>query len=384
LGKITVEKGDAIINIIIDRIQKALAANEVNALVAMSPESIVWATGVHIPSQRMIRERMFFLIVPQQGEPLMVFSNVVEPTVKRHSWIPGYEKYREYYDIPIEFLVKTLKEKHLLTHKVWLEMDYLPANCYRVIAEAFPKVTFINCFEELNSLRVVKTPEEIALLQRLSRIAEQGMQYGCMISRCGDTELQVADAYTEGHVRLGLEGVPFRIMGVGPINSRQAFNEPSSQVIIEEGDLVYADYAGLFQGYYSDTARMAVVGKPNQEQREIYRIVRNVQRGVISRMRPGMTAGETYGIGAQLMEGYGHKLAARSIGHSIGVTVHEHPNLVAGNREVLLSNSVINIELDLSLEGIGKFHLEDTTLLTEEGAYILSDSTNTEEMFSIR
>lgn len=371
-------------NMIIENIQKALAAKGVEVAIMLSPESIVWATGVHIPSQRFIRERLFFLVVPQRGEAINLYSSVVEPTVQRHTWITSNEKYREHYDLPINALVKLLKEKNLIRDKAWLEMDYLPASCYGVMQDAFSGVEFIDCSEELNKLRVVKTPAEIALLQRLSRIAEQAMEYGCMVSRCGNTELQIADAYTEGHVRLGMEAVPFRIMGAGPVNSRRVFNEPSDDTILEPGMLVYADYVASYQGYYSDTARMAVVQKPSREQNEIYHIVRDVQRKTIASMRPGMTAGELYGVSARLFEGYGHKQVQRSIGHSIGVIVHEHPNLIPDSEEILLTNSVINVELDLSIEGIGKFHLEDTTLLTEEGAVILSDRTNTEEMFIIK
>lgn len=371
-------------NMTIERIQKALVEQDVDAAIMMSPESIVWASGVHIPSMRFVRERLFFLIVPKKGEAINLFSTVVEPTVMRHSWITVNEKYKEHYDVPIDTLVKLLKEKNLISSRVWLETDYLPSMHYQVLADAFANVTFIDCGEELNKLRVVKTPAEIALLQRLSRIAEQAMEYGCMVSRCGNTELQIADAYTEGHVRMGMDGVPFRIMGVGPINSRRTFNEPSDDTILQPGDLVYADYVASYQGYYSDTARMAVVQQASKDQNEIYHIVRDVQRKTIAAMRPGMTAGELYDVSTRLFEGHGHKQVQRSIGHSIGVIVHEHPNLIPGNSEVLVPNSIINVELDLSLEGIGKFHLEDTTLLTEEGAIILSDRTNTEEMFIIK
>ena len=108
--------------------------------------------------------------------------------------------------------------------------------------------------------------------------------------------------------------------------------------IIEHGDMVVLDFGGLKHGYGSDTTRTVHVGEPTDEEREVHEIVRRAQQAGFEAVRPGVECQEVDRAARAVITeaGYGEYFIHR-VGHGIGLTTHEPPYMVEGERAAACS-----------------------------------------------
>jgi Xaa-Pro dipeptidase len=136
---------------------------------------------------------------------------------------------------------------------------------------------------------------------------------------------------------------------------------------IERGELVLLDCGATFGGYCGDMARTAVIGEPTAEQRRQLDCVVEMFEASRALLRPGAAFGAIHDAAARAAEARGFRHAFGS-GHSIGVQNHEFPDIAAGATAVLEPNMVVALEPLLIVPGVGGARLEDTFLITEDGA----------------
>ena len=115
---------------------EAMRRENLRAIIAMSPENVLHTAGVHIVSQRMIRERLATTIYPAEGEPAFVVSSVVAKTAQDQSWIEDIVVWTEHETTPVEALIAELTGRGLTSGRIWLEMRYLAAGYFLELAAA--------------------------------------------------------------------------------------------------------------------------------------------------------------------------------------------------------------------------------------------------------
>jgi Xaa-Pro aminopeptidase len=181
----------------------------------------------------------------------------------------------------------------------------------------------------------------------------------------------------------GSDDVRFAVLAAG--NQSSQAHPKARQRQLEVGDLIRVDVGGVFGGYESDVARMAVVGQAAEVQRELYRNHRYVQRGAIELMRPGVRACDIFEYCVQAYEKLGIEYALPHVGHGFGLSGHEAPMLQPHETRELQPNMLICIEpAYFDGEGAGGYQVEDLVLITEDGAEILTTYSDTEELSVIR
>ena len=144
------------------------------------------------------------------------------------------------------------------------------------------------------------------------------------------------------------------------------------------------DFGAIWDGYGSDVARMAVVGEPSDEQREMYRKHRQVERKAIEFMRPGVRGCDVYKCCEEAYAESGIHYPGPHAGHGFGLAGHEIPMLQPYNQEEFRPNMLICIEPVIMFKELGGFQVEDLVLITEDGSQILTDYSDTEELFVIQ
>jgi Xaa-Pro aminopeptidase len=158
-------------------------------------------------------------------------------------------------------------------------------------------------------------------------------------------------------------------------------------MVIKPGSLIQFDGGCTYDGYYTDIKRFASLGEPTEDQRRFYDIARAAEQASIDAVAPGVTHGEVYEASQKAIRDSGYpefvdsaqEFRWTSIGHNIGLDLHEMPGIAKDNDAVLQPNQVICIEPFFYHDGgfplwtvQNKYGCEDQVLVTETGHDVLS------------
>ena len=227
----------------------------------------------------------------------------------------------------------------------------------------------------VETLRERKDPGELALIEDANGMAVRALAKTLAGVRVGMSELEVAGTLEHALRDEGSENFPFAsIVASGP---RAALpHAHSSSRRIESGDFLLLDFGAETGGYCSDVTRTVVVGKASQEQRDVYNVVRAANENAATRVRAGMTGRDADAIARDYIEqrGFGD-LFGHSLGHGIGLEVHEAPRLSKTAEGVLVEGAVVTIEPGIYRPGWGGVRIEDDVFLGPNGPKVLTSFT---------
>src|SRR6266550_5121675 len=227
----------------------------------------------------------------------------------------------------------------------------------------------------VEALRESKDPDEVALIRYAGGIATRALTKTLKEIRAGMTELSVAGILEHALRDEGSEDFPFATIAASGPRAALPHARASSRVI-ERGDLLLLDFGAQYKGYCSDVTRTVVVGHATPEQREIYDIVRHANAVAASSVRAGMKGQEADGLARRYIEdrGYGDAFG-HSLGHGLGLEVHEAPRLAKTVEALLGAGAVVTIEPGIYRPGWGGVRIEDDVHLAATGPEILTDFT---------
>ena len=227
----------------------------------------------------------------------------------------------------------------------------------------------------VEALREAKDAGEVALIRRAGEIAIRALKRTLPEIHAGLTELNVAGILEKALRDEGSEEFPFSpIVASGP-RAALPHARPSAR-LIETGDLLLLDFGAQYGGYCSDITRTVVVGSATAEQRGIYEIVRAANALAAGSVRAGMKGQDADGLARRYIEerGYGEAFG-HSLGHGLGLEVHEAPRLAKTVETALGEGAVVTIEPGIYRPGWGGVRIEDDVFLSPDGPEILTDFT---------
>ena len=225
---------------------------------------------------------------------------------------------------------------------------------------------------DLRGLRLVKDERELENLWQAHKIADATFERLLKEIKSGMTEKELA-ARLEYYMRsLGSEGVSFDTIVASGHRSALPHGAPTDKSI-EVGDFVTFDFGAMYNGYHSDTTRTIVMGMANSWHREIYTVVQEAQYRGMKAAKPGITGQELDAEIRAYIEsrGYG-RYFTHGLGHGVGLEIHELPNLNKRGDIKLQEGMVFSIEPGIYIQGRGGVRIEDTVVLTREGARSLT------------
>ena len=221
---------------------------------------------------------------------------------------------------------------------------------------------------DLDPLRQVKDADEIALIRCACRIADEGFAHILSYIQPGMTELEVA-AELEHSMRMhGSERPAFQtIIASGARGSLP--HGAASDKVIARGDLVTMDFGAVCGGYHSDITRTICVGHADARQRDVYNAVLAAQQRALAALRPGVTGIEVDRIARDVLAEYDlEQYFGHGLGHSLGLEIHEEPRLSKAGKNMMQPNMLITDEPGVYIPGWGGIRIEDTVLITADGA----------------
>jgi len=374
---------------IIAREVEAIAEHGLDAMISCSPENYAYATGFVVPSQPLIRHRHAMVIVTRDGKTALFSVDMEATTVKRREPDVPTRVWAEFTDDAMLVLADQLKQLGLAKARIGIEMDYLPAGDLVRLQAALPGARFERCEHILARLRQIKTPEEIALLRRLSRIADQAITDALAAVRAGDSEMDIAGHLTKNVYALGAEH--FKLMIVATGERSPLPNVGPSERRLKTGDVCRVEIFSVIAGYQAGVCRTAVVGHAPPHAEAIWQHLVDCKYQILRMVKPGASCRAIYdAFIAKLSE---MKLPPISfVGHGIGLHLHEDPYLgktpilgQPGSDAPLEENMVLGFE-PLCYETGHGFGMQnkDMLLVTKNGSELLSDYANTDKLLVVK
>lgn len=225
----------------------------------------------------------------------------------------------------------------------------------------------INTNSLIETLRLIKTPEEIEILQAAAKIADDAYDHILNFIKPGVTEIAVANELEFFMRQQGATSSSFDIIVASGLRSALPHGVASNKVI-ESGELVTLDYGALYHDYISDITRTVAVGEINDDLTKIYETVLEAQIRGVNGIKPGMTGKEADALTRDYIteQGYGEYFG-HSTGHGIGLEVHEGPGLSSRSDIVLKKNMAVTVEPGIYISNIGGCRIEDDIIITETG-----------------
>jgi Xaa-Pro dipeptidase len=373
-----------------DTIPQTLQAQQIDALIAISPENVAYTSGHSEDILHALRDRISAVIIYASGDATYMPYAALERQARVYSWIKDIRGYPQAQS-PIRHMANLLQEKGLAEGAIAYDEEFLTAQYFEELRGYLPKARFCGGSVILAQTRAVKTAEEIGLLDRAMRAMETAHLKIYQTIRPGDTELQIARRV---HAQNLMEGADFtnHITVNAGRNTTIGLRYIPDETPIKAGDVVTIDTGCKFAGYTTDLSRPIVVGKPSEHQRAMWRKLWEANRAAMAATRPGVKASEMYAH----LRSDPNFANVWFYAHSLGLFVHEPPlcepyhEYAAQTSYTVSANWTIEPNMVLMVENALRdpehgqnYHFEDMVVVTEDGCKLLTNLMHTEEMFVV-
>ncbi len=319
-------------------------------------------------------------ILPREGEPTLLVDRFMD-AVKEQVWVSDVRTISGWLERPgpagtllavAEATAEILREKGLERAKIGLiGYDIMPAMCFDKMKGKLPDAQFIDVSEEFERLRMVKSDNEIALIKKANSIISKGYEAAIEAIRPGRTEADVGSAMMKALLDAGADF----ILALWVVSGKAAERVYRTPLItnreLKKGDMVWMDCGMAYKGYFADVGRTTIVGKATEKQKRLCDAVLKMHKNAAGIMKPGVKAGDIYEEMRRtaVETGYGDYFKPGGfVGHNIGVTLDDYPLIKPDEPTPLEKNMVMNIDPKLFVPGVGGARIEDSYLITEDGA----------------
>ncbi|MFX0137016.1 MAG: M24 family metallopeptidase [Candidatus Hodarchaeota archaeon] len=312
------------------------------AVIISDPKNIYYFTGFfpHSPSYLLIKNDLSLKLLVPESE---------YEDAKEHS--KNIEIVNLKNELPIDFLIKTIQEFNTLKI-LGFENEYMTVTTYLKLTQKLETIEFKGITEILNSVREIKTPKEIEYLEKAAQIADIGIKTAIETIEEGKMEIEIAGEVEYSMRKARSEKIPFEtIIASGPNSALP--HATASERKIQKGDLIIVDLGATYKGYCSDMTRTICLDKPSQKQSEIFNLVLKAHQEAKKIARASVEVKKVDAVAREMIKKAGYEFI-HSLGHGVGLDVHENPVLSFKSKNKLIENSVLNqVFIFQVLEGSG-------------------------------
>jgi Xaa-Pro dipeptidase len=356
----------------IEHAQRLMKENRIDAICMMGGTSMDYFAKIHWGNS----ERLFFMVLPQRGEPFFVVPSFEEdrareqiaagPMAAKAHVMTWHED-----ESPYEKVAFGLKERGIVTGRVAMEEEVKFAFTEGV-GKAAPQATIVSATPVTAGCRSIKSPAELALMRLASSVTLEAYKAAWAGLRDGMTQSDFSALISTAHQQLGFRGGAMVLTG-----EYSALPHGTIQPqVIREGTIVLIDGGCMVEGYESDISRTFVLGKPSAKMRQVFDLVHQAQTAAVKTARPGLACGAVDAAARKVITdggfGPGYKYFTHRVGHGIGMDGHEWPYLVKDNPLPLAPHMTFSDEPGIYIRGEFGVRLEDDMHITEDGAELFT------------
>jgi len=344
----------------VEALRALLADQGLDALVVSQPENRRYLSG--------FTGSAGVLIISQQDAIIATDSRYF---IQASQQAPDFELAKVTDELP-PVLAEVLQR--LGTRRVGFEAAHVAFAIHQRWVEAVPDIEWVPTEDLVEGLRAVKDEAELALIRQAVTLTDEALVQVTDRIRPGMTERQVAwelEVYLRTH---GAEAVAFEIIVASGPNSALPHARATDRVIRSREPIII-DVGARVDGYHSDLTRTLCLGPTDRRFEEIYHIVLQAQTVAEAGIRAGMGGQEADSLARQVIEdaGYGEHFG-HSLGHGVGLAVHEKPRLGKTSKDVLRPGMAVTVEPGIYLPDWGGVRLEDIVLVGADGVEVLTQA----------
>lgn len=258
--------------------------------------------------------------------------------------------------------------------RIGFDGNTLPYLTYQALTTKFPRVRFVSKGSLIDTIIAVKNRSELQYIQRAVEITDTVFRELLSMIKPGTTELDIAAEISYRHQKYGAESDAFQPIVASGLRSALPHGRATSKKI-HKGDLLTLDFGCVYRGYCSDLTRTLVIGRATAEQKKIYRIVLDAQLRAIEHAKSGVMARDldTIARSSITRRGYG-RYFRHSLGHGLGLQIHEPPRISSRSTARLTSGNVITIEPGIYIPAFGGVRIEDDVVIRNSHCEVLTRS----------
>jgi Xaa-Pro aminopeptidase len=302
-------------------------------------------------------------------------SNGMMLITRRDCWFYTDFRYKEQIRTEVRGCRKRVLVRDLVSHpppewgrtfrRLGVEEDHVTLSRYKQSRKRFPKARLAKTRDLVLELRRTKEPAEVEAIARAQRVTDRVFGKVLKLVKPGVRERDLAleiEFQFRRHGELAFDS----IVASGPNAAKP--HAGFSDRKLRTGDSLTFDIGCRVDGYCSDMTRTVFVGRAPAELRKVYEIVHEAQRRALDAIKPGTTTKTADAAARDYIteKGYGKRFG-HSLGHGVGIEVHEMPMLAATSKETLAPGDVVTVEPGIYLPGVGGVRIEDMVHVTRTG-----------------
>lgn len=251
-------------------------------------------------------------------------------------------------------------------NRVYLNYDDVTLSEYNALKKELG-VKFCDGARYLQKLRSVKSKEEISRIKKSCEIIFNALSTAVTHLREGVTEKEIREIIVKEIIKNGAEGESFETIVAFGKNSAIPHHE-TGDAVLQKDSVVLIDTGCVYNGYCSDITRTYFFGNPDEEFKKNYQAVLKANLLSIENIKAGFLESEGDGVAREYLKSQGlDKYFTHSLGHGVGLEIHENVRLSPKGKSKLKLNSVFTIEPGVYFENKYGIRIEDTVVLTKNG-----------------
>ena len=350
----------------IEKARRLMAENHIDAIYLEGGSSLFYYTGV----QWWLSERPFVAVIPAKGELAYVCPAFEEMRARELIRFSGDVRVWQEDESPYRLVAQILKDRGVSTGRVGIE-ERLRFFIFNGVRNEAPALDYVSADPVTAGCRMIKSPAEIALLQRANDMTIAAYRAAFATLREGMTQGDLRHNVMAAYDAIGAQGA-FVAVSFGQYT---AFPHGSIQPQkLREGDVVQVDDGCNVDGYQSDITRTTVFGTPTRRQIDVWNLEKTAQAAAFAAAKPGVPCEAVDAAARKVITdaGFGPDYKVPGLphrtGHGIGLDGHEWTNFVRGNKTPLQPGMCFSDEPMIAIYGEFGIRLEDCLYITENGA----------------
>lgn len=303
----------------LERARELLKREGIDICISMAPESLFYYGGYD--SWVSVNSPQALIFAAEGGEPAIVLRDTDLALAYESSWVEDIRSYRLMFDDVPGFIAAVAREKGLKGGKVAIEMQSyaLPHSLGLAIGKAIEPARMVDATALLGMPRLIKSETELRYLRQAAAYAQAGLDAARRTLRVGVTEIALAAAVENAMRSAGSDywSIPTELAS----GFRSAAGHGTARDrVIESGDLVHLEFAGVSHRYHTTAIHTLAAGEPSRRSREVYELGRASLASGIAAIKPGVQVADVEEASLEPLRRAGMEHAApMRFGYGIGV-----------------------------------------------------------------